>query len=123
MALAISYILVAIGIAMLLIYYADTQVGGGAGGDGFIPLDSMARGIGFGTPPIILAVAAYFISRKEPSMPLGGLITAIGLMIVVGGVMSVSAAEPESGMSSGGGLLAVGAAILALGIFKIIRSR
>ena len=119
MALAVAYGLAVVGLALLIIYGADVAVGGGSGGDGFLPFDSMQRGIAFGTPPIILSIAAFVVSRKDRSMPLGGLIMATGILIIIGGIASIS----ESSMSSAGGLLAVGAAIAALGAFKIYKSR
>lgn len=126
MALSAAYIMTGISIGLLVIYGADVLVGGGGGGDGFLPLDGMTRGIGFGMPPIILSIASFFITRKEPSKPLGGMIIAVGILIIIGGAISIgSAAESENSArmaGEGGGLIAVGAFIAALGAIKIKKS-
>lgn len=124
MALAVSYIMTGIALALLIIYGADVAAGGMVGGDGFLPFDSMTRGMAFGTPPIILAVAAFFVSRRDKSAPLGGMILATGVLIVVGGAMSMSAMSENAGRAAGegGALLGIGAAIAALGGIKIWKS-
>lgn len=124
MALGISYVLAGIGLALLLVYGADVAAGGGEGGEGFLPFDSMTRGIGFGTPPIILSVAAFFISRRERASPLGGLILATGVLIVIGGAVSVSMASENAARAAGegGALIGIGAAIAVLGGIKIWKS-
>ena len=123
MALVVSYVLAGIGLGLLLVYGADVAAAG-EDGEGFLPLDTMARGIGLGTPPIILSVAAFFISRRERSSPLGGMILATGILIVVGGAMSMAMASDNAARAAGegGALLGVGAAIAALGGVKIWKS-
>ena len=123
MALGVSYVLAGIGLALLLLYGADVAVID-ATGEGFLPLDAMTRGIGLGTPPIILSVAAFFISRRERASPLGGLILASGILIVVGGAVSMAAApeNPARAAGEGGALIGIGAAIAALGVVKIWKS-
>ena len=125
MALAAAYVLAVVGLAMLIVYGADVAVGGGAAGDGFLPLDGMARGIGFGLPPIILSFVAFFISRREGSIPLAAIILATGILIIVGGAHSIANAPPEAAgraMGEGGSLVAVGAAIVAVGAIKVRQS-
>ena len=123
MALGVSYVLAGIGLALLLVYGADVAAID-ASGEGFLPLDAMTRGIGLGTPPIILSLAAFFISRREPASPLGGLILATGILIVVGGVVSMSTASDNAARAAGegGGLIGIGAAIAVLGVIKIWKS-
>lgn len=123
MALGVSYVLAGIGLALLLVYGADVAAID-ASGEGFLPLDAMTRGIGLGTPPIILSVAAFFISRREPASPLGGMILATGILIVVGGVVSMSTASDNAARAAGegGGLIGIGAAIAVLGVIKIWKS-
>lgn len=125
MALVIGYIMAIVGLAMLIMYGADVAVGGGGAGDGFLPLDGMTRGIGLGVPPVILAFAAFFITRQDRSMPLGAIILAIGIFIIMGGVHSVVNADAESmarSLGEGGSLIGVGAAIIVLGGIKIKKS-
>ncbi|MXX20748.1 MAG: hypothetical protein F4Y82_02940 [Cenarchaeum sp. SB0665_bin_23] len=114
-----------VGLAMLIIYGADVAVGGGGAGDGFLPLDGMARGIGLGLPPVILAFAAFFITRHEESVPLGVIILAVGVLIIAGGIHSIANADAESmsrAMGEGGSLIGVGAIITVLGGIKIKKS-
>ena len=125
MALTIAYIMAIVGLAMLIIYGADVAVGGGAAGDGFLPLDGMTRGIGFGVPPVILGFAAFFVARQERSVPLGVIILAIGILIIAGGAHSVAGADAESAaraMGEGGSLIGIGVAMAVLGGFKIKKS-
>ena len=126
MALSVGYIITGISIGLLVIYGSDVLVGGGDAGSGFLPLDAMTRGIGLGLPPIILSIAAFFITRKEPSKILGVMIIITGILIIIGGAISISgAAESENASrmaGEGGGLIAIGAIIAGLGAYKIKKS-
>ncbi|MDH3656514.1 MAG: hypothetical protein OEM77_00045 [Nitrosopumilus sp.] len=123
---SIPHILSGISIIMLIIYGIDVMVGGGGAGDGFLPLDAMTRGIGLGFPPIILSFIAFFISRKPPFKGLGIMLIVTGILIIIGGAISiVSAGEAENPArmaGEGGGLIAIGAIIAALGGIKIKKS-
>jgi len=126
MALTVSIIITGISIGLLVIYGADVAVGGGAAGEGFLPFDAMTRGIAFGSPPIVLLIVAFFISRKEPSKVLGVMIIITGILIIIGGAVSLSSAAESENMArstgEGGGLIAIGAFITALGAIKIKKS-
>ncbi len=126
MALTAAIIITGISIGLLVIYGADVAVGGGGAGEGFLPFDAMTRGIGFGTPPIILSIVAFFISRKEPSKGLGAMIIVTGILIIIGGAVSMLGAAESENMAratgEGGGLIAIGAFITALGAIKIKKS-
>jgi len=123
---SIPHVLSGISIILLVIYGADVMVGGGGGGDGFLPFDAMTRGIGFGMPPIILSFIAFFISKKPPFKGLGIMLIITGVLIIIGGAMSVaSAGESENTArmtGEGGGLIAIGAIIAILGGIKIKKS-
>lgn len=123
---SIPHVLSGISIIMLIIYGIDVMVGGGGAGDGFLPLDAMTRGIGLGFPPIILSFIAFFISRKPPFKGLGIMLIVTGILIIIGGAISiVSAGEAENPArmaGEGGGLIAIGAIIAALGGIKIKKS-
>ncbi len=120
------YVLSAISIILLIIYGADAIVGGGGAGDGFLPLDAMTRGIGLGMPPIILSFVAFFISKKPPFKVLGIMLIVTGALIIIGGaIFVVGAAETENlarMAGEGGGLIAIGVIIAALGGIKIKKS-
>lgn len=130
MALAASIILAGISIGLLVIYAADVIVGLVVGDRvGFLPFDHMARGVGLGMPSIILPIIAFFISRKESSKGLGGLIIAAGIMIIVGGIVVLalpppveSAGEERHIISQVGPLFGAGAFITALGAIKLKKS-
>ena len=127
MSISIPYIISGISIILLVIYGADAIVGGGGAGDGFLPFDAITRGIGFGFPPIILSVVAFFISKKPQYKGLGIMLIVTGILIIIGGIMSVtSAAETENFtrmIGEGGSLIIIGGIITALGVIKIKKSR
>ena len=124
MALTIAIIITGISISLLVIYGAD--VVSGEAGQGFLPLDAMARGIGLGTPPIILSIIAFFISRKEPSKRLGVMMIITGILVIIGGAISLSStAEPDNVARSAGGaesIIAIGGFIAVLGGIKLKKS-
>lgn len=123
---SIPHILSGISIILLVIYGTDVIVGGGGAGDGYIPLDAMTRGIGLGMPPIILSFVAFFIAKKPPFKGLGIMLIITGVLIIMGGIISViSAGEADNSArmaGEGGGLIAIGAIIAALGGIKIKKS-
>lgn len=123
---SIPHILSGISIILLTIYGVDVIVGGGGAGNGFLPFDAMTRGIGFGFPPIVLSFIAFFMSKNPPFKGLGIMLIITGILIIIGGTISLtstSEAENSSRMvGEGGGLIAVGAIIAALGGIKIKKS-
>ena len=123
---SVPHVLSGISIILLVIYGADVMVGGGGAGNGFLPFDAMTRGIGFGMPPIILSFIAFFISKKPPFKGLGIMLIITGVLIIIGGVMSMtSASESENTarmIGEGGALIAIGVIISVLGGIKIRKS-
>lgn len=110
-----SYVMAAIPMVLLILYGADVAVGGGAGGDGFLPLSSAERGIILGMPSVILPIAAFVISWGKHGIPLGIMIIASGVMIIAGGVVGLTSATDTSMESQNMGLVGVGAVIAGLG--------
>jgi len=126
MALKISLILIGISIGLLVIYGVDVLVSSGTAGKGFLALNAMERGIGFGGPPIVLSIVSFFISRKESFKPLGILIIVSGILIIIGGIVSISSGISDNAArmaGEGGGLTAIGAFIIALGVIKLKKSK
>lgn len=127
MTISIPYVISGISIILLVIYGIDVIVGGGGAGEGFLPFDAMTRGILFGFPPIILSIIAFFISKRPPYKGLGIMLIVTGILIIIGGVMSVtSAAEAENStrmIGEGGSLIIIGGIIAALGAIKIRKSK
>lgn len=120
---SIPHVLSGISIILLVIYGTDVIVGGGGAGEGFLPFDAMTRGIGFGFPPIILSFIAFFISKKPPFKGLGIMLIVTGILIIVGGGISLSSSIGSENMArmagEGGSLIGIGAIIVALGAIKI----
>ena len=120
---SIPHILSGISIILLVIYGADVLVGGGGAGDGFLPFDAMTRGIGFGMPPIVLSFIAFFLSKRPPFKGLGIMLIVTGILIIIGGGISIAGASEyenaERMIGEGGGLIAIGAIIIGLGAIKI----
>ena len=120
---SIPHVLSGISIILLVIYGIDVLVGGGGAGEGFLPFDAMTRGIGFGFPPIILSFIAFFMAKKPPFKGLGIMLIITGILIIVGGAISISSASESENMArmagEGGALIAIGAIIAALGGIKI----
>ena len=127
MALQAALIITGIAIGLLIVYGADVSVSmGNEAKEGFLPLNDMQRGIGLGAPALILPIIGFFISLKEPSKGLGGMIIIAGVLILIGGLAMVGTAAPEGverdPMSSVAMLFAPGIFQIALGAIKIKKS-
>ena len=124
---SIPHVLSGISIVLLVIYGIDVLVGGGGAGEGFLPFDAMTRGIGFGFPPIILSFVAFFISKNPPFKGLGIMLIITGILIIIGGLISVSSSGDSENTArmagEGGSLIAIGAIIIGLGVIKIKKSQ
>ena len=121
-------ILAGISILLLILYGADVvssiNMDGeiGVKNDGFLPLNDMQRGMGLGGPAIILPIIAFFISLREKSKGLGGLIIISGILILVGGLAMVLTPAPEGVERNPLMLFAPAIIQIALGAIKIVKS-
>ena len=135
MAKAVAIAITGISIALLLIYAADiaasVNVDGEIGeqGNGFLPFDHMARGLGLGGPAMVLPLIAYFISRNASSKGLGGMIRITGILIIIGAVTVIGMADlseadetTRNPFMETAPLLIVGGIQMGLGILKIKKS-
>ena len=123
MALKAAIALAGISILLLALYGADVAVSmGNPDHEGFLPLDDMQRGMGLGGPAIILPIIAFFISLREKSKGLGGLIIISGILILVGGLAMVLTPAPEGVERNPIMLFAPAIIQLALGAIKIVKS-
>ena len=128
MALKAAMILAGISILLLILYGADVvssiNMDGeiGVKNDGFLPLNDMQRGMGLGGPAIILPIIAFFISLREKSKGLGGLIIISGILILVGGLAMVLTPAPEGVERNPLMLFAPAIIQIALGAIKIVKS-
>lgn len=128
MTLKASIIMTGISIGLLVIYGADVGAAQGMG-EGFLPFDNKARGLGLGVPSIILPIVSFFISRKKPSKTLGVMLSISAVLILIGGITVLAITDPVEAEAAGrnmaaeaGPLLGVGAFIIALGIIKLRKS-
>ncbi|RNJ77336.1 MAG: hypothetical protein EB829_06760 [Nitrosopumilus sp. H8] len=120
MALGAAIAITGISIILLSIYGADVIIGfTSESGEGFIPFDHKTRGIGLGLPALILPIVAYFISRREPSSGLGGMIIAAGAMIIAGGVVVLVNANPAEVADSGRNVVSETAPLIVAGLVQI----
>ena len=125
MALKASLVLTGIAIGLLVLYGADVAAsmsGDGGKGDGFLTLDDMQRGMGLGGPAIILPIIAFFISLRESSKGLGGMIIISGVLILIGGLAMVGTPAPEGVDRNPAMLFAPGIIQIVLGAIKIKKS-
>ena len=96
MALQAALIITGIAIVLLIVYGTDVAVSmGNEAKEGFLPLNDMQRGIGLGTPALILPIIGFFISLKESSKGLGVMIIIAGILIIIGGIAVVANPSPE----------------------------
>ena len=128
MALKASLVITGIAIGLLVLYGADIVASINMDGeigeksDGFLPLNDMQRGMGLGGPAIVLPIIAFFISLKEPSKGLGGMIIISGVLILIGGLAMVGTPAPEGVDRNPIMLFAPGIFQIALGAIKIKKS-
>jgi len=123
MAIKAAIVLTAISIILLSLYGADVAVTmSSADNEGFLPLNDMQRGIGLGTPAIILPIIAFFITLKEKSKKLGGLIIISGILILMGGLAMIGTPAPEGVERNPIMLFAPAVIQIALGAIKIVKA-
>ena len=125
MALKASLIITGIAIGFLVLYGADIVSSMGEDGEkseGFLPLNDMQRGMGLGGPAIVLPIIAFFISLKESSKGLGGMIIISGVLILIGGLAMVGTPAPEGVDRNPIMLFAPGIFQIVLGAIKIKKS-
>ena len=123
MAIKAAMVLTAISIILLSLYGADVAVTmSSADDEGFLPLNDMQRGIGLGTPAIILPIISFFITLKEKSKKLGGLIIISGILILMGGLAMIGTPAPEGVERNPIMLFAPAIIQIALGAIKIVKA-
>ena len=120
MVITAAIIITGIAIGLLIIYGADVAAGySNESGEGFIPFDHKTRGMGLGLPALILPIIAYFISRKESSKGLGGMIIIAGILIIVGGAVVIGNADPVEAEESGRNVLSESIPLIVAGLIQI----
>ena len=130
MTLKVAMIISIISIVMLAIYGADSIMAItqnlGLQSTAFLNVDVKVRGMIFGIIPSALLVISYFITRKEPSKPLGILMIIGGALMVIGVgiIFSLQGSTiPSAGRGEFGAVVGIGIIIISLGLLKIKKSR
>jgi len=124
MAVRVAQGLIIASLVLLIIYGADAAVEQGKGEGGFLPMDAMARGIGFGGSAVALSTAAFFVAMREKSTLVSVLLLVNGVLIITGGAVAVIASTAAGSSPAGGySVVGMGIWIIALGIMKGIRAR
>ena len=77
--------LVILSLFLLIVYGADEGAKQGNEEGGFLHLDVMVRGIGFGGTAVVLSTVAFFISIKERATLVSILLLFNGVLIIIGG--------------------------------------
>jgi hypothetical protein len=86
---SIANIFVITSLVLLLIYGADVALKNFNTG-GFIPLDTITRGIIFGGIAVALSIIAFIISIREKSFFVSTLLIINGIIMIIGGLVIAS---------------------------------
>lgn len=86
---SITNIFVITSLVLLLIYGADVALKNFNTG-GFIPLDTITRGIIFGGIAVALSIIAFIISIREKSFFVSTLLIINGIIMIIGGLVIAS---------------------------------
>lgn len=135
MAKGVAVALLAIALALLIIYGADVMVASSsapgntpAERKGFLPFDEAVRGGVFGGGAVILSIIAFVISRKEHAPVVSALLFVNGGLIIAGMLALIAKGALASGNSAGvlrtiGSTIVMGLILVALGMWKAITDR
>ena len=125
----VSVGLLAVSLALLIIYGADAAAAASSpGGTGFLPLDEATRGTGLGGGAVIMSIAAFVIARKEPSGIVTVLLFVNGGLIIAGmlaliGQGALASENAEGAMRTISSTIAMGAILVGLGGWKAATDR
>jgi hypothetical protein len=125
MAIRLAQAFVIASLILLLVYGADTGSSTSTmEKTGFLPMDTMTRGIVFGGGAVVLSTAAFFVSLNERSTFVSVLLIINGILMATGGIV-VLGNRPMIGTESVGGyiVLGLGLWVIALGIVKLVRRK
>jgi hypothetical protein len=135
MAKGIAIALLAVSLALLIIYGADVLVASSSSPEspfaerrGFLPFDEAVRGGAFGGGAVILSIVAFVISRKEYSPIVSALLIVNGGLIIAGMLALIAQGALSSEDSTGalrtvGSTMAMGGILVGLGVWKAALDR
>ncbi len=118
---SIANIFVITSLILLLIYGADV-VWKNFNTNGFLPLDTLTRGIIFGAIPVALSITAFIRSIREKSVFVSTLLIINGIIMIIGGLIIafnlINSSENALLIS-----IVSGIAVTSLGIYKKVGFR
>ena len=135
MAKGIAIALLAVSLALLIIYGADVMVASSSSPEnsfaerrGFLPFDEAIRGGVFGGVPVVLSIIAFVVGRKDYSPIISALLFVNGGLIIAGMLALIAQGALASEGSSGalriiGSTMAMGALLVGLGAWKAVGDR
>lgn len=135
MAKSIAIALLAVSLALLIIYGADVMVGSSSSPEdsfaerrGFLPFNEAIRGSVFGGVPVVLSIIAFVVGRKDYSPIVSALLFVNGGLIIAGMLALIAQGALASEDSSGalrtiGSTIAMGGLLVGLGAWKAAGDR
>ena len=125
MAKGIATGLLVASLVLLIIYGADAAAGSSSPDRrGFLPFDEAVRGSAFGGGAVVMSIIGFVIARKEHAPIVSALLFVNGGLIIAGMLALVAQGALASEDSSGalrtiGSTIAMGAALVGLGAWKV----
>ncbi|HUG96020.1 MAG TPA: hypothetical protein VMJ94_00630 [Nitrososphaera sp.] len=113
-------------LVLLIIYGADAAAGSSSPDRrGFLPFDEAVRGSAFGGGAVVMSIIGFVIARKEHAPIVSALLFVNGGLIIAGMLALVAQGALASEDSSGalrtiGSTIAMGAALVGLGAWKVV---
>lgn len=113
-------------LVLLIIYGADAAAGSSSPDRrGFLPFDEVVRGSAFGGGAVVMSIIGFVIARKEHAPIVSALLFVNGGLIIAGMLALVAQGALASEDSSGalrtiGSTIAMGAALVGLGAWKVV---
>jgi hypothetical protein len=129
MAKGIATGLLVASLVLLIIYGADAAAGSSSPDRrGFLPFDEAVRGSAFGGGAVVMSIIGFVIARKEHAPIVSALLFVNGGLIIAGMLALVAQGALASEDSSGalrtiGSTIAMGAALVGLGAWKVAIDR
>ena len=125
----IAIIMISISIVLLIVYVADAVLE--RSDEGFLPFDASVRGFALGIPSVVLPIFAFVLTRSLPSNAIGILLLLDGIFILIGSTAFASLQVTTSTVDntvimenfrSFAPIIAMGAVVISLGIWKLAKS-
>jgi len=129
MARRISIGLLVASLILLIAYGADVAVAASSPErQGFLPFSEAVRGGAFGGGAVVMSIIAFVVARKEYAPIVSTLLLVNGGLIIAGmiGLLAQGAVSSEgssNAIRTVGSTIAMGAVLVALGLWKLMKDR